>query len=87
MCDCPSIRRIGISSANCTHQVLEHIGNSWYKCMQCDKLIDKWTLKRFNPCPCYDCEYKKIAERSTDGGSESGDEGASQSGGCEGCDV
>lgn len=63
MCDCPSIKRTGTSIAKCTHQCLEHLGNSYYKCISCGKMIDKWTLERYNPTPCYDCDYRKEYER------------------------
>jgi DNA-directed RNA polymerase subunit RPC12/RpoP len=63
MCDCPSIKRTGTSSANCTHPCLEHLGNAYYKCMSCGKLIDKWNVKQYNPQPCEKCEYRTEYER------------------------
>ena len=63
--DYHTTKHIDIMSAKCTHPVLEHLGNSYYKCMTkgCGKMIDKWTLERFHPQPCYDCDYKKEYER------------------------
>lgn len=30
----------------CKCRVLEHLGNSYYKCMKCDRIFDKSTLQK-----------------------------------------